>query len=646
MFASAHLLIRSLQLSSFILFTALSGCQMVNIKENPLSNSLTSKTDHILTSQHLSETTLQFLHAYQQKESGCIAQAVQCMEELNQQAVTDPEAYYAAASEVFLARALALDKNSACQQKSATDSRSGCLNEQLKYLDQSIRYSYVYLFKSTHSPESRLFDQRQTQVRTFYNYALSRLISAVHTRDGFTQLPSQFSINNHIYKINTDQYPSLKSTVLESLKSSYNMNFSGFYNINRQEGLGSEFVAVTATQKDNQLKQFVVDPERYFAVLPNPNIHPARFLPISAVIKPENEQLTAQEILNNAPLSIQLIDPYRFKTAQINNTDYTVTANYSVPYGLWLAESKMGSVGYRSLLNREEKLLMPHLFMTEPYQPGKKIIIMIHGLASSPETWVTLTNNIMGDPVLRDHYQVWQVFYSTNMPIFENRFQINDLLKQAFKSVQPGTESAHNAVLIGHSMGGIISRLLISDTDIAMHAIPMMNYEQHIQLQQNPVIRERFIFKPLSTVSRAIFIATPHHGSEYADRWYTQLVRKAIGLPFNFSDAVNRKISGHKNSTAGLIFNAPSDLSNHSRFMQLTSQIMPSGNIPFHSIMGNQTHSTDPNKMSDGIVSYNSSHLAGAQSEKIIKGGHSIHESPEAVMALRRILREHLKQRP
>ena len=75
---------------------------------------------------------------------------------------------------------------------------------------------------------------------------------------------------------------------------------------------------------------------------------------------------------------------------------------------------------------------MPHLFMLEPYQPDKKIIVMIHGLASSPETWISLTNNIMGDEVLREHYQVWQVFYSTNIPIFESRFQINALLKQAF----------------------------------------------------------------------------------------------------------------------------------------------------------------------------------------------------------------------
>ena len=48
--------------------------------------------------------------------------------------------------------------------------------------------------------------------------------------------------------------------------------------------------------------------------------------------------------------------------------------------------------------------------------------------------------------------------------------------------------------------------------------------------------------------------------------------------------------------------------------------------------------------MSDSIVLYSSSHLEQPVSEKIIKGGHSIQETPEAILELRRILRLHLTQ--
>ena len=93
-----------------------------------------------------------------------------------------------------------------------------------------------------------------------------------------------------------------------------------------------------------------------------------------------------------------------------------------------------------------------------------------------------------------------------------------------------------------------------------------------------------------------------------------------------------------------MIQNGPSDLSHQSKFIQLTQDIQPRANIPFHSIIGNNTGLADPLKINDDVVPYQSAHLAGAASEKIIKGSHSIQETPEAVLELRRILRLHLTQ--
>ena len=97
-----------------------------------------------------------------------------------------------------------------------------------------------------------------------------------------------------------------------------------------------------------------------------------------------------------------------------------------------------------------------------------------------------------------------------------------------------------------------------------------------------------------------------------------------------------------KEMDGGLIQNGPSDLSHNSKFTQLTKNVMPKKGMTYHSIMGNITNSNDPDIMNDGIVPYRSSHLDGAVSEKIIKGGHSIQETPEAVLELRRILKLHL----
>ena len=293
---------------------------------------------------------------------------------------------------------------------------------------------------------------------------------------------------------------------------------------------------------------------------------------------------------------------------------------------------------------------MPHLYMLEPYNPNKKIIVLVHGLASSPEAWIAVTNDIMGDAVLREHYQVWQVFYSTNMPILESRFQIYALLKQAFSTVNPKDVAAKDAVLIGHSMGGIISRLLVSDADISKQALAMMNNLQQTRLRKHPVIGERLKMKPITNFDRAIFLAAPHRGTDYADRWFTLAARKIIRLPATFlttladtltSDDVDLK-DFVKTLTNDVIQNGPSDLSKKSKFMELTANIPPEKGLVFHSIMGNITKNDDPNVITDGIVPYKSAHLDGAVSEKIIHGGHSIQETPEAILELRRILRQHL----
>ncbi|WP_353141073.1 esterase/lipase family protein [Acinetobacter pragensis] len=638
-------------LISLFSMSLLQGCQLVTLKEDRLSSSLNNKTDNILTNQQLSSASQHLLLMVNETGASCLSQLENCIAKLRSNETLDSEQIYAAASELYLARALGADQHHECK-KDLTQQLSKlpptkiklCLDQQLADFDLSLRYSYVYLFKSEQPPESRLFDLRQGQVRTFYNVALSRLITTSYTRFNFQQLPESLMLGASQYNFDYQYYPALEHAAIEKLQSSYNLNFSGLNVINRQEGIGSEFVLVKKPKAQGINQRFILDPEHYYQDKANPNIHEARYLSVSATAAPSGGSSIDEILSLKAPLNITLYNPYQHKTADINSRTYTLTANYSVPYGLWLSENKLGKSGYWTLLNKEDNLRMPHIFMLEPYQPNKKVIVMIHGLASSPETWISLTNNIMGDQKLRDNYQVWQVFYSTNMPIFESRFQINALLKQAFAAVQPNTSSTKDAVLIGHSMGGIISRLLVSDADISAQAIPLMNYEQNMQLQRNPIIRERFVFKPIQPISRAIFIAAPHHGTAYADRWFTNLAKKMVVLPLSFLNDVNVQIPNSSNSTAGLVKTGPADLSQKSRFMLLTSNVLPSSSVPYHSIMGNQAKSHLIDQMSDGIVPYQSSHLDGAVSEKVITGGHSIHESPDAILELRRILREHLEQ--
>lgn len=648
-------------LSSYLL----TGCQIVSVKSQAINVSIANERDSILTRNKLSEASLNVLSMTGREAKICSDQPDQCIQELQQIPQIQDEQLLSTASEIYLAKALTFEKSTDCKvsilsstrsekkQKLQQDTYEQCLDQQLYMLDRSIRYSYAYMFKTKREPQGRIFDNRQVQIRDFYNLALAKLVSAYGLRYKPTTVEPQIKVGKSIYSINFDYYPQLKDQKIEQLLSSYNLNFSGLRSITRRDGFGSEFVLVLPQVKEDigeSKHPYIIDPINFsYKNGINPNIHQARYLAATLTAQPKSAT-NVKDILNNAEFELKAFDPYKYEQVNVGGKNYPLAANFSTPYGLWLAQNNLGKAAYLTLINRDEHLTMPHLYMLEPYNPNKKVIVLVHGLASSPEAWIRLTNDIMGDTVLRENFQVWQVFYSTNMPIIESRFQIYALLTQAFAQVDANAPAKKDAVLVGHSMGGIIARLLVSDADTTKKALSMMNNRQLNKYQKLPIISQRLVMKDIPNFSRAIFLASPHKGTDYADRWFTRAARKIIRIPGAFLSAISDSIQSQdldfkdllQQIDHGLIQNGPSDLSHQSKFMELTKDIQPRKGLVFHSIMGNVTTSDDPNIITDDVVPYRSAHLNGAASEKIIKGGHSIQETPEAVLELRRILRLHL----
>ncbi|RAZ04518.1 alpha/beta hydrolase [Acinetobacter sp. SM1B] len=651
-------------LCSLLFTTVLTGCQVVSVKEQAFNVTISNERDSILTRDKLSEASLDVLSMTGREARICTEQPQECVEALKEIPQILDEQLLSTASELYLAKSLQLGKGSECKSSVLTKTQSEekkqlqkqniqkCQDQQLAMLDQSIRYSYAYLFKTQRAPQDRIFDNRQVQIRDFYNLAISHLIHVYSERHQAKEGSRKIQVGNSIYTVDFENYPEIKDQPFEKLMSTYNMNFSGLRSITRRDGFGSEFVVVLPEEKRiTPNKKYIVDPLNFkYAEGSNPNIHSARYLATTITAVPKSAT-SIDQIINGPEFQLKLHDPYKHEKVTVAGKQYALAANFSAPYGLWLAENNLGRAAYLVLIDRDDNLIMPHLYMLEPYNPKKKVIVLIHGLASSPEAWIRLTNDIMGDPVLRENFQVWQVFYSTNMPILESRFQINALVQQGFARVANNAPAKKDAVLVGHSMGGVIARLMVSQADITQDAFKLVQNTRIAQFKDNPLFKARLQMQPIPNFTRAIFLATPHRGTEYADRWHTKLARKIIRIPGAFLGAFADTLQGEiglkdfvKELGHDLIQNGPSDLSENSKFTALTKDIQPSKNIKFHSIIGNTVDTQDTKLMSDDIVSYESAYLEGAVSSKVIKGGHSIQETPEAVLELRRILRLHLTE--
>lgn len=657
-----HKMNKAFLFCSILLGAVLSGCQVVSVKEQAINVTISNERDSILTRDKLSEASLNVLSMTGREARICTEQPQNCVDALKQIPEILDEELLSTASELYLAKSLQLGNSAGCKSSLLTKTQSEekkqlqkqniekCQDQQLVMLDQSIRYSYAYLFKTQRAPQDRIFDNRQVQIRDFYNLAIAHLIHVYSERHPSKEVSRKIQVGNSIYSVDFENYPEIKDQSFEKLMSTYNMNFSGLRSITRRDGFGSEFVVILPEEKRiTPNKKYIVDPLKYqYQEGRNPNIHAARYLATTITAIPKSGN-SVEQIINSPEFHLKLYDPYKHEKVTVAGKQYSLAANFSAPYGLWLAENNLGRSAYLVLIDRDDNLTMPHLYMLEPYNPKKKVIVLIHGLASSPEAWIRLTNDVMGDPVLRENFQVWQVFYSTNMPILESRYQINALIQQAFKLNKPNDPAKKDAVLVGHSMGGVIARLLVSEANLIPRTEELLNNRRIERFRNNPLFKARLDIKPVPNFSRAIFLAAPHRGTDYADRWFTLAARKIIKLPGAFLGAFADTLQGDiglddflKEIGHDMIQNGPSDLSKNSKFNALTRDVVPYRGFRFHNIMGNTMDSQDKAIMTDDVVPYQSARLDGALSEEIIKGGHSIQETPEAVLELRRLLRLHL----
>ncbi|WP_238053207.1 alpha/beta hydrolase [Psychrobacter sp. Ps2] len=542
--------------------------------------------------------------------------------------------------------------------------------------------------------------------------------------------------NLDIYLPNENNYlqnAHKQTSALADLSSTYELRLSGLNSVSKRPGLGISLVASLDDRYTTTIRQLLVaslsgrltnEDKSTDDSEPSSRIYPTGHLLLTGLIKPDGDSVL--DALSSRKLDIHLYNPYQTESVNILNDDYPLAANFSAGYGLWLSENQLDGVGYLNLITRQPDAQLPKLFMLEPYDPDKRVLIMLHGLASSPATWVNLTNDILNDDKLRDNYQVWQIFYPTNLPILENRYQIQQLINSTYQQTDPNGQNraSRNSVIISHSMGAIIARMMLSDENL-VDDLDKLNDKDILSSNEKQQIRnalktsfgedelkQRFELQALPQVDTAVFLSAPFRGTDYADRWFTRALRRIVYLPVGlvktFTDnlATIATQGDLAQNPLGALYlqNGASQLSDKSSFIELTKDITMNERITYHSIIanndaditkglaqtqpngakidlsqavednsGNETASVDVSdntetsqlppeplvaavtvnddisqalteRLSDGIVPYNSAHLDGAASETIINGGHSIQTNPQTILTLRRILHKQLQE--
>jgi pimeloyl-ACP methyl ester carboxylesterase len=307
--------------------------------------------------------------------------------------------------------------------------------------------------------------------------------------------------------------------------------------------------------------------------------------------------------------------------------------------------------GRLGLRDAERVLPETGLFLIEPFRPDKIPVVFVHGLDAVAVTWIEPLIAMYADPRIRENYQFWSFQYPSGLPFLYSSHLLRRALRETveeFDSVEARPQ-LDRMVLVGHSMGGLLCRLQATSSGDELWRVLFEQPLDDLELTEDDrdLIRDIYFVEPSSFVSRLVFIATPHRGSDMAAGLLGKLGAALVKLPRSIEEIAERVIGANKGhlTEAGLKrLRAPDSierLSSRDPILLALDSLRPT--VPFHSIMGNHERG-DFRTGSDGVVDYASSHLEGAESELIVEADHSAHQHPAAIAELRRILLHHLER--
>jgi pimeloyl-ACP methyl ester carboxylesterase len=462
------------------------------------------------------------------------------------------------------------------------------------------------------------------EARRCYNFAVAGIFSVLRSAklDPWTQ-PLRLGTNNELTLAGRkDPAKPEQNPALYDLIPTDQLSYHGAYVKDDvvKEGIGATLVAVRHLTVEQAAKLFTA---------------PAIYYGVTGLVEFEGSRCV---------LSIR--DPLATETVTVEGHTYPLAANFTASLALVLAQEKPQKLGLIRLLRPEEYAATARVARMEPYNPNKSVVLFVHGLMDTPATWVPMLNDLRGDKEIRANYQFWFYSYPSGYPYPYSAL----ILRQELDAIEKKFPLRKPMVLVGHSMGGCISRTLITDagTKLWIEGFGKPPEQTEMPAQSKRLLEEALIFKHRPEIGRVIFMSTPHRGSDMASNWLGRIGSMLVRTPGRLLTIGNTIREAAKPDPAALqlkrLPNSVDTLAPNNRFVVAINEIPTVPGIPYHTIVGDRGKGDTPNS-SDGVVAYWSSHFDGAESERIVPSNHSSPLNPEAIAEVHRILKLNARSR-
>lgn len=495
------------------------------------------------------------------------------------------------------------------------------------YLASAV-YAWFFIFQSPTNMPGAAFDGRFRAACNLYNSGLGRALT------GFQATNAVAILKDGTYKLPVGQLevnfiqPGFPWPVTQFtnflLADQYLVR--GLTVRNRQDGLGTPLIAVRSATENGKW---------------------ARNTPATAFLRIEGNLSDLES--NQCQASLELYSPLVTNRLEVADRPVPLETDITAPLAYGLNQSFLWNLGRLQFLSSVEQI-PSGIYMTQPFQPGAIPVVFVHGTFSSPIWWAEMYNTLFADPALRKHFQFWYFIYNSGNPLPYSAAKLRDSLTAKLKEVDPdGKDPAlQQMVIIGHSQGGLLTKLTATDTGDKLWHVLSTNRVEDLRLSeaQKNLIQDTLFYKPLPFVKEVVFISTPHRGSYRIGNFLLYLSRRFVTLPRKLVNQgkhilqLNESVHLPRQLKKGMPTSLDS-MSPDNPFLLTLAAIPTSPGVKAHSIIAIQTKG-DYHQGNDGIVSYQSAHVDYAESELIVHSFHSCQDKPATIEEVRRILKEHL----
>ena len=437
----------------------------------------------------------------------------------------------------------------------------------------------------------------------------------------------------------TSPVPDLEPRRFDNLFVAADFQVKGMNHVYRTQGLGVPLIVhrtVEPTTSNDPLDRF----------------HPRELRSAAtAVIAPGGG--LANRAWRTSPATLTLFDPFQSQTIRLGTREFPMAGDRTTPLAVQVSDGTLANLEFIGLFDSEfrRRGVEAGLYMFRPYEPGKIPVVLVHGLFSSPRSFVQTLNELGNDPQLSARYQFWVFLYPTGQLIPASARELRASLRHVKETLDPDNSdpSMSQMVLIGHSMGGVLSKMMAQESGMALWSAAFHRPVGDLKASPNirALLEESLIFQPLPFVKRLVFIATPHRGSPIADQWFGRTIASLIKRSSESAKISKELVALNGPDLIAPEFrrqqlNAISNLRTDSPILKALDRMPIDSRVTYHSIIP-LIGGTLP---TDGVVEYPSSHLEGVESEMIVPGTHFSQQHPDVTSELKRILQLHLDTLP